>query len=224
MGIDLFQGYWFAKPVLVQGQSIRPAQASILQLINLVRKQPSTHEIKDVLKRDPTLSFNLFRFVNSAGFGVRSEVTSFKHAVMLLGLNQLFKWTALLLATSLGDEAPAAVGSAAVARERLMELLPTELLPPEDCDNALLWVFFVAEGHVRHPNEAALAKLASPDAVTQELLQQAGPFAPFLELTIACKTGDDAAFGRTATLLGLSKSRVNWAHVQALVWTDEMGV
>ena len=37
LGISLFQGYWFAKPVLVEGQTIRPAQATILQLINLVR-------------------------------------------------------------------------------------------------------------------------------------------------------------------------------------------
>ncbi len=100
LGVGLFQGFWFAKPVVEQGQSVRPGQAVILQLINLVRKQASTADIEEVLKRDPTLSFNLLRFINSAGFGMRSEVTSFKHAVMLLGLNRLFKWAALLLTTS----------------------------------------------------------------------------------------------------------------------------
>ena len=42
LGITLFQGYWFAKPVLVTGQTIRPSQAVIIQLINLVRKQATT--------------------------------------------------------------------------------------------------------------------------------------------------------------------------------------
>lgn len=113
LGVKLFQGYWFAKPTLIQGQTVRPAQANILQLINLVRKQASTGEIEEVLKRDPTLSFNLLRFINSAGFGARSEVTSFKHAVMLLGLNRLFKWAALLMTTSRVGDTPPAVGATA---------------------------------------------------------------------------------------------------------------
>ena len=64
LGISLFQGFWFAKPVLITGQILRPAQAAIIQLMNLVRKQASTAEIEDVLKREPTLSFNLLKFIN----------------------------------------------------------------------------------------------------------------------------------------------------------------
>jgi c-di-GMP-related signal transduction protein len=225
LGVNLFQGFWFAKPVLVQGQSVRPAQANILQLINLVRKQASTTEIEEVLKRDPTLSFNLLRFINSAGFGVRSEVTSFKHAVMLLGLNRLFKWAALLLTTSQGGDMPPAVGTTAVARGRLMELLATELLPPEECDNAfVVGVFSLLDTMLGQSMETALATVSLPESVTQALLHSTGPLAPFLELTIACETGDDEAFGRTATQLGLNNNQVNWAHVQALVWAESMGV
>jgi EAL and modified HD-GYP domain-containing signal transduction protein len=225
MGVQLFQGYWFAKPVLVQGQSVRPAQANILQLINLVRKQASTAEIEEVLKRDPTLSFNLLRFINSAGFGMRTEVTSFKHAVMLLGLNRLFKWAALLLTTSnVGNMSPA-VGTTAVARGRLMELLAAELLPPEDCDNAfVVGVFSLLDTLLGLSMETALATVSLPEPVAQALLHNSGPLAPFLELTIACETGNDEAFGRTATQLGLNNNQVNWAHVQALVWAESMGV
>jgi EAL and modified HD-GYP domain-containing signal transduction protein len=225
MGVKLFQGFWFAKPVLVEGQSVRPAQANILQLINLVRKQASTSEIEEVLKRDPTLSFNLLRFINSAGFGMRSEVTSFKHAVMLLGLNRLFKWAALLLTTSNAGDTPPAVGTIAVARGRLMELLATELLQPEECDNAfVVGVFSLLDTMLGLSMEVALATVSLPETVTQALLQRSGPLAPFLELTIACETGDDEAFGRTATLLSLNNTQVNWAHVQALAWAETMGV
>jgi c-di-GMP-related signal transduction protein len=225
LGVKLFQGYWFAKPVLVHGQSLRPAHANILQLINLVRKQASTAEIEEVLKRDPTLSFNLLRFINSAGFGVRSEVTSFKHAVMLLGLNRLFKWAALLLTTSHGGNMPPAVGTTAVARGRLMELLAAELLPPEECDNAfVVGVFSLLDTMLGLSMETALATVSLPESVTQALLHGTGPLAPFLELTLACETGNDEAFGRTATQLGLNNNQVNWAHVQALVWAETIGV
>lgn len=223
LGVKLYQGYWFAKPVMLQGQTVRPAQANILQLINLVRKQASTDEIEDVLKRDATLSFNLLRFINSAGFGVRAEVTSFRHAVMLLGLNRLFKWAALLMTTTkAGDTAPA-VGTTAVVRGRLMELLATEILPAEERDHAfVVGVFSLLDTMLSMSMESALATLTLPDSVTQALLHRTGVLAPLLTLTIACETGDDATFAATSNALGLNNNQVNWAHLQALAWAESL--
>lgn len=123
LGVRLFQGYWFAKPALVKAHTIRPSQATVIQLINLVRKQATTAEIEELLKKDPTLSFNLLRFINSSGFGLSCEITSFRHAVMILGLRKLFRWAALLLTTSRAGGSSPAVGTMAVVRGRLMELL-----------------------------------------------------------------------------------------------------
>ena len=44
-GVQLFQGYWFARPALVQAKLITPAQTSILELITLVRNQASTLQL-----------------------------------------------------------------------------------------------------------------------------------------------------------------------------------
>jgi EAL and modified HD-GYP domain-containing signal transduction protein len=223
LGVKLFQGYWFAKPVLIQGQTVRPAQANILQLINLVRKQASTDQIEEVLKRDPTLSFNLLRFINSAGFGARSEVTSFKHAVMLLGLSRLFKWAALLMTTSKAGDTPPAVGTTAVVRGRLMELLAADLLAPEESDNAFVaGIFSLLDTMLGMPMKKALESIALPESVTQAILEKTGPLGPLLELTIACETGDDAAFARVANGLALNSKQVNWAHLQALAWAESM--
>ncbi len=223
LGVKLFQGFWFARPIIVPGQAVRPAQANILQLINLVRKQASTNDIEDLLKRDPTLSFNLLRFINSAGFGARSEVTSFKHAVMLLGLNRLFKWAALLLTSAKAGDTPPAVGTTAVVRGRLMELLATETLPAEDWDNAfVVGVFSMLDTMLGISMAEAMATLTLPDAVTHALLHQSGPLAPLLALTIACEVGDDAAFTIAIQGLGLSNNQVNWAHLQALAWAETL--
>ncbi|TXT36681.1 MAG: putative signal transduction protein containing EAL and modified HD-GYP domain [Comamonadaceae bacterium] len=221
LGFSLFQGYWFAKPVLIKGQTIRPAQATIIQLINLVRKQASTNEIEEVLKHDPTLSFNLLRFINSAGFGLRCEVTSFKHAVMILGLKKLFRWAALLM-TSANTGAPA-VGSAAVVRGRLMELLAAELLPPEECDNAfVVGIFSMLDTMTGMPLEEALASISLPQTVTDALLFNKGLLAPFLQLTLACESADDTAFAENTNALQLTGDQVNWAHLQALAWAENM--
>ena len=223
LGITLYQGYWFAQPVILDGQTIRPGQASILQLINLVRKQASTGEIEEVLKRDPTLSFNLLRFINSAGFGVRNEVTSFKTAVMLLGLNRLFKWAALLMTLSLSGDTPPAVGTTAVVRGRLMELLASESMPADECDNAfVVGIFSLLDTMLGVSMRAALGTITLPTSVTDALLNRTGPLAPLLALTVACETGNDADFASAADVLGLSSNQVNWAHLQALAWAETL--
>jgi EAL and modified HD-GYP domain-containing signal transduction protein len=225
LGVTLFQGYWFAKPVLLEGQRVHPGQANIIRLIDLVRKQASTNEIEEVLKHDPMLSFNLLRFINSAGFGMRTEVTSFKHAVMLLGLNRLFKWAALLMTTSINGNVPAAVGTTAVVRGRLMELLALEKLDAEDCDNAfVVGVFSLLDTMLGMPMKAALETVSLPPQVSDALLYRTGPLAPFLDLTIACESSDDSVFASACSSLGLSSNHVNWAHLQALAWAETLAV
>lgn len=223
LGVKLFQGYWFARPALVKAQTVRPSQATIIQLINLVRGQASSIEIEDLLKKDPTLSFNLLRFINSSGFGLSCEITSFRHAVMILGMKKLFRWAALLLTTSRKDGAAPAVGQTAVVRGRLMELLAAELLTPEDCDNAfVVGVFSLLDTMLGMPMDRALGAVALPETVVEALLHKQGLFAPFLELTCACESGDDAAFARCAQALHLSSHQINMAHLQALTWAETL--
>lgn len=223
LGVKLFQGYWFEKPVEMKMQIIRPSQANIIQLINLVRQQASTVEIEDVLKKDPTLSFNLLRFINSSGFGMSREITSFRHAVMILGLKKLFRWAVLLMTTSQADATGPVISNMAVVRGRLMELLASELLPPEDSDNAFVTgVFSLLDRMLGVPLAEALNSISLPEVVVEALLLRTGKLAPFLELTVACESADDEVFAKAANALLLTNQQVNWAHLQALAWTDEI--
>lgn len=223
LGVQLFQGFWFAKPDLVQTKMVRPSQAVILQLLSLVRKQSPAQEIEDVLKRDPLLSFNLLRIINSSGFGLTTQITSFRQAVMILGLKKLFRWAALLLTTTRDGSSVPAVGHTAVVRGKLMELLATQVLPQEEADNAfIVGVFSLLDVMLGLPMDKAVASLALPQPVTDALLHRSGPFADLLELVLACESGDEAAFARASANLQLTNHQVNWAHLQALAWADNI--
>lgn len=223
LGVRLFQGFWFARPDVVSAKTVRPSQGTILQLLNLVRSQSSTAEIEEVLKKDPTLSFNLLRFINSSGFGLSCEITSFRHAVMILGLKKLFRWAALLMTTSRAGGTAPAVGQTAVVRGRLMELLAAEMLSTEEVDNAfVVGVFSLLDVMLGIPMDKALSSIALPQTVQDALLHKTGVYAPFLELVLACENGDDEVFARTSEALHLSNHQVNWAHLQALAWADNL--
>ena len=221
--MKLFQGQWFSQPSTVIDKTVQASQATIIQLINLVRREADLDEIEEVIKRDPTLSYKLLRMINSCGFGLSVEITSFRHAVMILGLNRLFRWATLLMTISRPGGAAPAAGTTAVVRGRLMELLAAELMPQEDCDNAfVVGVFSLLDTMLGMPLDQALGSVTLPEPVLDALLRNEGQLAPFLALTKACETGDDVAFAKACDELQLSNHQVNWAHLQALMWADQL--
>ncbi len=223
MGVELFQGYWFTRPTMVHARLVAPAQAIIIQLINLVRKEADPVEIETLLKRDPTLSFNLLRFINSSGFGLSVEITSFRHAVMILGLRKLFRWAAMLLTASRAGGSPPAVGNMAVLRGRLMELLAAEMLPAEEWDNAfVVGVFSLLDVMLGMPIEKALETIALPQHVVDALVHRTGIFAPFLRIVEVCESGTDAEVAEAAEALALTNRQVNMAHLEAMAWTENL--
>lgn len=224
LGVQLFQGYWFARPTLVQTKLVTPTQAGIVQLLNLLRKQASTGDIEEALKKDAGLTLNLLRLINSAGLGLRHEIASVRQAVMLLGLKKLFRWAALLLTAVRNGGTPPAVGQTAVVRGRHMELLALELMDQQDADQAfVVGVFSMLDQMLGMPLEQAVKLLDLPENMGGILLLREGVFGHLLTLVEACETGDDVAFAQSAQALKLSSQQINLSHLQALAWADQMG-
>ena len=225
LGLDAFVGKLHLTPR--EGGNVKgmnPAQAIILQLMQMVQNNEDVPKIEAVLKRDPALIYKLLRFINSAGFGLSREITSFRQAVMLLGLKKLFRWAALLLTASRAGGLPSSVGQTAVVRGRLMELLALETLPPEEADQAfVVGIFSLLDVMLSMPMESALGLLSVPEPVAAALLRREGFLGDLLTLAEACESSDDAMFNRAAGLLHLSSQQINLAHLQALAWADHLG-
>jgi len=223
LGVPFFQGFLFARPSAVTTRVASPAYGNVLQLISLVGQEADASKIEQVLKRDPTLSFKLLRYINSAGFGLGCEVTSFRHAVMILGLNKLFRWSTLLLTSVKSSTAPPAVANLAITRGRFMELLAGEFLAKEDCDNAfVIGVFSLLDVMLGIPMQQALENIVLPQDVSETLLERSGVLAPFLEMVEACERCDAEEISTLARSLQLTNDQINRAHLQALAWAENL--
>jgi EAL and modified HD-GYP domain-containing signal transduction protein len=222
-GVTLFQGYWVANPEVIKTKVVAPEHAHVLHLLNLVRNQASTDAIEAALKRDAVLGFNLMRLINSCGFGLTREITSFRDAVMLMGLNRLMRWAALLLITSKASGSSSVVGTTAVVRGRMMELLAATASTTEERDSAfLVGLFSLLDKMLGIPLQQALSMLSLPQAVTDAVLHGTGVFGEMLMLTVACENNDDARCAEAAIVLGLDNHQINMAHMEALVWADNL--
>ena len=125
LGFDLFQGYYFAHPTVIQGRSLQTSELSLLRLLALLSQDADSAEIEKVLKQEPVLTMNLLRLTNSAGSRVSTRITSLRHAITLLGRRQLSRWLQLLIYSGRSGSAKAVnpLLQLAATRGRLMELL-----------------------------------------------------------------------------------------------------
>lgn len=72
-------------------------RALLLELLAAVASDADSHRIEATIKRDPQLSYNLLKLVNSVAFSLPSKIGSFSQAITLLGRRQLQRWLQLLL-------------------------------------------------------------------------------------------------------------------------------
>src|SRR5471032_2144068 len=97
LGFDYFQGYYFAKPVIMSGKKLSPSQLAVMQLMTLVTSDVDNLEIERAIKRDVSLALNLLRLVNTPAVGARQRIDSLSQAVTILGRRQLQRWLQIML-------------------------------------------------------------------------------------------------------------------------------
>jgi c-di-GMP phosphodiesterase len=131
LGFDLFQGYFFARPEILQPQPITLSQASVVALISELQNPGEAVELAEKISCDVSLAHQILKLANSAAFRRRRAVTSIRDAVILLGVDIIRQWAAILLLTRLGDGRPHELLSLALIRGRLCQSLGAKRREPE---------------------------------------------------------------------------------------------
>lgn len=223
LGFDYFQGYYFARPENLVARVINPAQAVVLQLMDKVRTNAPLAEIELLFKKDVALTFKLLRYINSAGFGLSCEVQSIRHAVAILGMQPLYRWLSLLLATAGGAGENIALVRTAITRGRLCELLGSAIMDKSDRDNLFITgVFSMLDALLETPMESILDKLVIPENIADALRERSGIYGPVLRLAEACETSDSGKTEDLALSLMLTPEQVNEVHLQAIAWAEQL--
>ena len=231
IGYSLFQGYYFAKPMIMAGKRLSHSQLALLRLLGMVLEDADVAELEAVFKREPGLTMNLMRLTNSVATGVRVKVTSLRHAITLLGRRQLQRWLQLLMYTKPrpGTEPISSpLMQLAATRGKLMELLAGQIEPgrQEFEDQAfMVGIISLMPALMGVPMAEILNGISLGSAVREALEAQSGTLGKMLDLTEALEGNDgETCHDLTARLPGLDADRVNACHTQALIWANNIGV
>ena len=226
LGFDLFQGYYFAKPVVIQGKKLDHSQLSLLRLMNLLIGDAENTELEAVFKQEPGLTINLLRLTNSVACGLPVKITSLRHAITLLGRRQLQRWLQLLLYTASAAKGINPLLQLAATRGRLLELLAEKVSPNDKAfaDNAFMTgILSLTPTLLNQTMEEIVSGLTLSRDVHAALCERSGKQG---DLLLIAEHLENDEFEKIEALLprlpGLQADSINRRLAQALAWANNI--
>ncbi|WP_373046794.1 EAL and HDOD domain-containing protein [Vulgatibacter sp.] len=223
LGYDLFQGFFFRRPEILAAREIPSAETSYLRLLQAVSQEPIDFDrVEEIVKHDVSLSVRLLRFLNSAFFGWRSQVTSIKQALGLLGELPLRKWVTMVAVTGLGTDRPEELVVTALFRARFCEELAQQAgLEGEAPDLFVAGLLSALDSLLGRPLPDLLRELGVAPALQAAIAGGAGQGAAIFRLAIAYESGRWEEAAAIARQLGLDELALPGLYRDAVAWAEQ---
>jgi c-di-GMP phosphodiesterase len=183
-GFELFQGYFFEKPTIITGKKIELLTASVIDIINTLHINPDINVITDKFSLYPDLTFSLLQYINSAEYSFRSEITSIRQIINLLGPQRLHSWLGLFLYSSntkriFGDS----IVESAKFRAKMMRELVIAHKKNNFADEAFLTgSLSLIDTYLQVSMEEMLGKIILGKSITDALLHREGYLGKILKI------------------------------------------
>jgi c-di-GMP-related signal transduction protein len=215
LAFDLFQGYVFSHPEVVEGRSLSPSQLTCLRLLErLCDSNSSAGKLEGILREDPALTH---RFLRAAGAGAARglfrRLRSVRDAMVLLGERRVRAWLVLMLLAG-NREGPDELLVMALTRARMAELM---LLPREPgLHDAAFTVGLLSalDLLLQAPLPAIVEELSLASDLEEALLTRSGRLGAVLS--------DVVTWERDGAVLplrsGIGPEDLERCYLQALAW------
>lgn len=228
LGFEMFQGYYFARPVVLNKKRVDVSGLSMVKLLNQVMGEVEVAEIEETFRQNPSMAYNLLRLVNSVAMGLRERIKSLRHAIVVLGRQQLLRWAQLaLFAAKGGQEVQSPLLEVAALRGRLMELLvknhPVFSTLKEYSDRAFMTgVLSLLDALFETTMDQVITELNLTDDIRLALLEREGDLGFLLQLAERVEQNDFETVIQMLAQLKLSQEVLVDVHLQAIQWTNNL--
>jgi len=226
LGTRYFQGFYFCKPVVERGTTIKTGTATRLQMIaELSSDDYDVKKVSRVISHDPGLSYRLLKVINSPYFGFRGKVRSLEQAVALMGGKPLRQWLMLVMLADIGEGGRHEdLVFTSVCRgtflERLARERPLRPYPPDTM--FLVGLFSNLDALLNQSMEEIIPCLPLDNEVAAALLGRDNALRKYLDLRLFLETARWEEAEALIEEMRLQREKVAALSAQAAAWTSMM--
>lgn len=197
LGFQYFQGYFFTKPVVIEGQGFDPNTQGIMQVVRLIQQDKEINVIEDTIKRYPDLCISVLKLANSASVTPINPITSIRQTIALVGKKALSQWLMLMLYSQHAPEGVSATSNIlfilAVQRGKMMEQIiraggekSRNLID----ESFLAGLLSLSDTLLHIPIEKILSELSVSKIIEEAILEKKGVIGAALQMVLALETQD----------------------------------
>jgi c-di-GMP-related signal transduction protein len=219
-GFTLFQGYYFCRPVMMEKRKIPSNRLHHFEILQLLHTDPMDfRRLGPLVKSDASLTHRLLRLVNSAGFGIRREVTSIHSALVIVGEENFRRMATLAIASELNAGRPAEILRMALIRARFCELAAA-LCAMDATEQYLLGMLSLFPAMLQIPIEEITPMLPLRTEICQSLQGAAKPERRMLAWLESHERGDWPASDLIVHANGLNREMLFRFYAAAVPWAE----
>jgi EAL and modified HD-GYP domain-containing signal transduction protein len=172
LGFDYFQGYFFARPQVIQSKTLPTNSLSMLKLLASIN-DPNINlsSLVKIISHDVSLSQKLLHLISN--LCPNTEINSIHGAVMQFGLQRLQGWVSILVLSQVNSK-PLELFKMALIRARFCELFAQKLSNPNSNTFFTAGLFSILDAVFDTPMTEIVEKLKFDLQIRNALIHEQG--------------------------------------------------
>lgn len=227
-GYELFQGFYFAKPVIVSKQGISPANVNHMQLMRVLNDDNiEINAITNIIERDVSFSYEILKIVNSTHYYRGNKIKDIHSAVMLMGLKEIKKWAFITAVRKVGGHHHDEILVFSVQRAKAMELLAERLkINERKTEYFTLGLLSLIDVMMGYPMDEVLAELSLSDEITAILNGgvDSSVISVVYQVVLSYEKGEWARVNELCQIIQLTIVDIGLVYFDAVTWTNRINM
>ena len=186
MGFELFQGYFFSKPVMSRTKEIGGFNVNLLRALDELNKEKASFaSVARIIQMDVDLSYKLFKMANSAYYAPAQRIESIHQALVMLGTKEIRSWLYLMLLRGVRRPENEELVKISVIRGKMLSLMAQAMSDCNEYDYFIAGIFSSVDTLLNEPMEKVIQGLALSNEVRDALLGKGNRIRESLDLVLA---------------------------------------
>jgi c-di-GMP phosphodiesterase len=220
---NLYRGDFYMRPMQTatsgDGEgAVSTGKFTTMQLLTECANPDATLEsFEGIVGRDPGLTFRVMELANSAAAGLVRRIDSLRHAMVMIGINNIRNLAMIASLNGLQDRAPELLRTV-LLRAKLSELIAKHVRA-DHTTAFTAGLLSLLDAFIDLPLDAALARVQLSPELQGAILEHRGRMGEIMMTAIGC---EQASFVGIPELV--SVDRLASLYIDAIDWVDTLGV
>ena len=227
LSIKFLQGRYYQGMKVNLNKELPLSVHTILEVIAELNSDGCDARLEGFFRENPALSLQMLKMVNSAAIGAGKEISSIRHAIMILGRGQIMRWLQVMLyVIDSHVKMPTMLLYTVIWRAKFMELMSTQ------CNHHgsivhhdavfITGILSLADMLLNETIESIVIKMSLAKTIQDALLNRTGLAGDLLALAEALEAAEFERVANYSEKLHTSKGVIMACQNETLIWTHQV--